>query len=98
MSLDNDGLSTEVLVATQNDTDRAEPADATLRQQAAFVQRRAQALGIPLDASPALLTILAEIPLEQRIPPALYTATADVLDLLYQLAARATERGHEPPD
>jgi flagellar biosynthesis protein len=44
--------------------------------------------GIPLQAEPELVKILAEIPLGEEIPNELYTAVAEVLSFAYFLSGK----------
>lgn len=46
---------------------------------------RARAAGVPIHESPELVEALAELDLDQRIPPALYVAVAEVLSWVYRM-------------
>lgn len=52
---------------------------------------RARESGVYVHESPALVALLAQLDLDQHIPPSLYLAVAELLAWLYQV-----ERG-EPP-
>lgn len=52
---------------------------------------RAQEHGIYVHESPALVALLAQVDLDQHIPPQLYIAVAELLAWLYQV-----ERGEAP--
>jgi len=53
---------------------------------------RAREAGVYVHESPELVALLAQIDLDQRIPPQLYVAVAELLAWLYRL-----ERGEQPP-
>jgi flagellar biosynthesis protein len=53
---------------------------------AAEILRIADEHGIPLQQDPALTEALAQIPLGEEIPPALYVAAAEVLAFVFLLA------------
>lgn len=46
---------------------------------------RARAAGVYVHESPELVALLMQVDLDERIPPALYVAVAEVLAWLYQL-------------
>ena len=46
---------------------------------------RAQAAGVFVHESPELLSLLMQVDLDERIPPALYIAVAELLAWLYRL-------------
>ncbi|MBK5971028.1 MULTISPECIES: EscU/YscU/HrcU family type III secretion system export apparatus switch protein [Thiorhodovibrio] len=50
------------------------------------ILRVADEHGIPLQQDPALTEALAQIPLGEEIPPALYVAVAEVLAFVFMLA------------
>jgi flagellar biosynthesis protein len=50
--------------------------------------RQAQAHGIYVHESPALVSLLMQVDLDQHIPPQLYRAVAELLAWLYQMEAR----------
>ena len=52
---------------------------------------RAKEHGVYVHESPALVALLAEVDLDQHIPPQLYVAVAELLAWLYQV-----ERGEVP--
>lgn len=51
---------------------------------------RAREAGVYVHESPALVAVLMQLDLDSQIPPALYTAVAEVLAWLYRL-----EQGEE---
>jgi flagellar biosynthesis protein len=53
---------------------------------------RAREAGVYVHESPELVALLAQVDLDQRIPPQLYVAVAELLAWLYRL-----ERGEQPP-
>ncbi len=50
--------------------------------------RQAQAHGIYVHESPALVSLLMQVDLDQHIPPQLYRAVAELLAWLYQMETR----------
>ncbi len=46
---------------------------------------RAREHGVYVHESPELVTLLSEVDLDDRIPPALYVAVAELLSWLYQV-------------
>ncbi|MBB1127419.1 EscU/YscU/HrcU family type III secretion system export apparatus switch protein [Thiospirillum jenense] len=46
----------------------------------------AEAHGVPLRADPALTEVLAQIPLGDEIPPALYVVVAEILAFVFTLS------------
>lgn len=50
--------------------------------------RRARAAGVPVHESRELVALLMQVDLDQRIPPALYLAVAEVLAWVYKLERR----------
>lgn len=46
---------------------------------------RARAAGVYVHESPELVALLMQVDLDERIPPALYVAVAELLAWLYQL-------------
>jgi flagellar biosynthesis protein len=53
------------------------------------ILRRAKEAGVYVHESPELVALLMQIDLDERIPPALYRAVAEILVWVYQL-----DRGH----
>ena len=53
---------------------------------------RAREAGVYVHESPELVAVLMQVDLDQRIPPELYRAVAELLAWLYRL-----EQGGEPP-
>jgi flagellar biosynthesis protein len=53
------------------------------------IVRRAKAAGIYVHESAELVSLLMQIDLDERIPPSLYRAVAEILVWVYQL-----DRGH----
>ena len=53
------------------------------------IVRRAKAAGVYVHESPELVSLLMQIDLDERIPPSLYRAVAEILVWVYQL-----DRGH----
>ncbi|MCS7100062.1 MAG: EscU/YscU/HrcU family type III secretion system export apparatus switch protein [Burkholderiaceae bacterium] len=53
------------------------------------IVERARAAGVPVHVSRELTALLAQVEIDQRIPPALYVAVAEVLAWAYRLRAQA---------
>lgn len=53
------------------------------------ILERARAAGVPIHESRELAVLLAQVDLDQHIPPALYVAVAEVLAWVYRLEGRA---------
>ena len=53
---------------------------------------RARAAGVPVHESRELAALLAQVDLDQHIPPALYVAVAEVLAWVYRLEGRTPPR------
>jgi flagellar biosynthesis protein len=53
---------------------------------------RARSAGVYVHESPELVSLLMQVNLDERIPPALYVAIAELLAWLYQM-----EQGGSPP-
>jgi flagellar biosynthesis protein len=53
---------------------------------------RARSAGVYVHESPELVSLLMQVNLDERIPPALYVAIAELLAWLYQM-----EEGGPPP-
>ena len=49
--------------------------------------KRAKAAGVYVHESPELVSLLMEVDLDERIPPQLYTAVAELLAWIYRLEA-----------
>lgn len=49
------------------------------------ILRRARQAGVYVHESPELVALLMQIDLDERIPPALYRAVAEILVWVYQL-------------
>ena len=70
---------------------------------AARIEALAREHGVPLQEDPQLAATLAQVPLGEEIPQALYAAVAEVLAFVYFLADRAPPRpdtrpaDHQPP-
>ena len=58
------------------------------------ILRIADEHGIPLQQDPALTEALAQIPLGEEIPPALYAAVAEVLAFVFTLAGIDPRQDH----
>jgi flagellar biosynthesis protein len=56
------------------------------------ILRRAEEAGVYVHQSAALVGLLMQVDLDERIPPALYRAIAEVLAWVYKL-----EHGHATP-
>ncbi len=54
---------------------------------------QAEAHGVPVERDPALAMALAHLEVGQAIPPALYTAIAELLLFLYELDAQQANAG-----
>jgi flagellar biosynthesis protein len=52
------------------------------------ILERARAAGVPIHESRELASLLAQVDLDQHIPPALYVAVAEVLAWVYRLEGR----------
>ena len=59
---------------------------------AEVIIERAREAGVYVHESPELVALLAQVDLDQRIPPQLYLAVAELLAWLYRI-----ERGDHPP-
>jgi flagellar biosynthesis protein len=59
---------------------------------------RARSFGVPVHESPELVAALMEFDLDQRIPPALYVAVAEVLTWAYRLEHRLDNGGERLRD
>lgn len=57
---------------------------------------RAQAAGVFVHESPELLSLLMQVDLDERIPPALYIAVAELLAWLYRL--ESADKKDQPTD
>lgn len=55
------------------------------RLTAEEIVRRAALAGIPVYASPELVSLLMQVDLDRRIPPELYRAVAEVLAWLHRV-------------
>lgn len=55
---------------------------------------RAQAHGVYVHESPELVTLLSQVDLDDRIPPTLYIAVAELLAWLYRIERQGS---NEPP-
>lgn len=49
------------------------------------IMERARAAGVYVHESPELLTLLMQVDMDERIPPELYVAVAELLAWLYRL-------------
>lgn len=56
------------------------------------IQQRAKASGVPVVEDPKLALLLAQVPLGEEIPPALYRAVAEVLVFVLRLELAMEER------
>ena len=75
-----DGMSAPVLVAKGRGLVAEE------------IVRRAKAAGVYVYESPELVALLMQIDLDERIPPSLYRAVAEILVWIYQIdRGRAVE-------
>lgn len=54
---------------------------------------RAREHGVYVHESPELVALLAQVDLDERIPPALYVAVAELLAWLYQVERRGIAAG-----
>lgn len=52
------------------------------------ILEEAEKHGIPLQRDPDLLEVLAQVPLEEEIPPELYQAIAEILAFVYRVNGR----------
>ena len=52
------------------------------------ILERARAAGVPIQQSPDLAVMLAQVDLEASVPPALYLAVAEVLAWVHRLEGR----------
>lgn len=62
---------------------------------------RARAAGVYVHESPELLSLLMQVDMDERIPPALYVAVAELLAWLYRLEngdSSTPEQPASPPD
>ena len=59
---------------------------------------RALAFGVPVHESPELVAALMDFDLDQRIPPALYFAVAEVLTWAYRVEHRLENGGERTQD
>jgi flagellar biosynthesis protein len=60
---------------------------------AKLIKQRAEAAGVPIVEDPRLAFLLAQVPLGDEIPPALYRAVAEVLVFVMRLELAVNERG-----
>ncbi len=57
---------------------------------------RAKAAGVFVHESPDLVNLLMQVDLDERIPPQLYIAVAELLAWLYRLEQSVPEHGSNP--
>ncbi|MBS3934964.1 MAG: EscU/YscU/HrcU family type III secretion system export apparatus switch protein [Sulfuritalea sp.] len=57
---------------------------------------RARAHGVYVHESPELVTLLSQIDLDERIPPALYVAVAELLAWLYRVERQGSDEAAPP--
>ena len=57
---------------------------------------RAKAAGVFVHESPDLVNLLMQVDLDERIPPELYIAVAELLSWLYRLEQAMPEPGSNP--
>jgi len=57
---------------------------------------RARAAGVYVHESPELLSLLMQVDMDERIPPELYIAVAELLAWLYRI--ESANGGETPPD
>jgi flagellar biosynthesis protein len=57
---------------------------------------RAKAAGVFVHESPDLVNLLMQVDLDERIPPQLYIAVAELLAWLYRLEQTVPEHGSNP--
>lgn len=57
---------------------------------------RAREFGVPVHESRELVAALMHFDLDQRIPPALYVAVAEVLAWVYRMEHDSGNPGHQP--
>ena len=57
----------------------------TKKLQSGKIIERAKAAGVFVHESPELLSLLMQVDLDERIPPELYVAVAELLAWLYRL-------------
>ncbi len=57
---------------------------------------RARAHGVYVHESPELVTLLAQVDLDDRIPPALYIAVAELLAWLYRVEQQGSNEAPPP--
>lgn len=60
--------------------------------------RRAREAGIFVHESPELTSLLMQVDLDRHIPPALYTAVAELLAWIYRVERRDRRVGDGRPD
>jgi len=53
---------------------------------------KAKDVGIPLKVEPELVTMLMQLDVDSYVPPALYTAIAEILVWAYQIDAQSSRR------
>jgi flagellar biosynthesis protein len=58
---------------------------------------RAREHGVFVHESPELVTLLSQVDLDDRIPPALYVAVAELLAWLYQVEQKGADQVPAPP-
>lgn len=66
-------------------------------QIAETIIAKAREAGVPVHASPELVEALMHFDLDQRIPPALYVAVAEILSWVYRIERQA-EAAAKAPD
>ncbi len=59
---------------------------------------RAREAGVYVHESTELVALLMKVDLDQRIPPQLYVAVAELLAWLYQIEAAGAKPGAPPPE
>lgn len=55
------------------------------------ILKRAREYGVYVHESPELVTLLMQVDIDERIPPALYVAVAELLAWLYRVEQKAQE-------
>lgn len=59
--------------------------------------KRAKDHGVYVHESPELVTLLMQVDIDERIPPQLYVAVAELLAWLYQIEEKGIQPDSAPP-
>ncbi|MBN3729308.1 EscU/YscU/HrcU family type III secretion system export apparatus switch protein [Burkholderia sp. Ac-20379] len=65
---------------------------------AEMIVARAREAGLYVHTAPEMVSLLMQVDLDDRIPPALYQAVAELLAWLYSLERAAPRDGGQPDD